>query len=457
MSVKMGTAGLPAFQTLAREDRIARSVSVALVGYGRRGEEVLDALARVQGAHVAAVADIWPWRREVALGRMRALKRRVGAYETLEELLSAEGDKVDAVIVATPDWQHANHTSACLAAGKHVYCEGELAESLQKAREVVLLARKRGLLVQGGHQRRSNPRYIHAFERVCREGGALGRITHAYAQWHRGAEPLRKLAPRFDLPAEKLDALGYPNMSEFMNWEWHSQYGLGVAASLAGQKLDLMRWLWRAEPVSVSALAGCDGLGRGTPDSLMALFTFARQDGELVRGYVQVLHGCSRGGSYEQFMGEHSTLTISEVAACGNAVQPEGTCMNLDSPVKKDVWDSNIQAGRILPLREPPALEGEAKVVVDSRVSPNAPGWPLPIRLDKPAIQPHLENFVAAVRGEVSLNDPAEQAYANLVAVKGVLRSAQAGAPVDFSAMDFRCETGEKQVAAAPIFRAAGT
>ena len=437
MSTKVMTAGLPVVRALAQRERIERNVSLGVVGYGRRGEEILDALARVPGAHVAAVADIWPWRREVAQGRMRALKRPVRAYETLEELLSAEGDKVDAVIVATPDWQHANHVSACLEAGKHVYCEGELAENLQKAREMVLLARRRGLLVQGGHQRRSNPRYIHAFERVCREGGALGRITHAYAQWHRGVAPLRRFAQRLDLPADKLDALGYPNMSEFLNWEWNSKYSLGLVASLAGQKIDLMRWLWHVEPVSVSALAGVDDLGRQTPDSLMALFTFELPQGERVRGYVQILSQCSRGGSYEQFMGEHSALTIAEVEACGNAVQPEEDRLLGVRELRAAVWDPNIKAGRILPRREPPELVQEKEVVVDSRVSPLAPGWPLPIRLNKPPLQPHLENFVAAIRGEVKLSDPAVLAYANLVAVEGALRSARERRTVDFSSADF--------------------
>jgi hypothetical protein len=44
-------------------------------------------------------------------------------YETLDEMLHAEGDKIDAVIVATPDWQHFNHVTACLKANKHVYCD----------------------------------------------------------------------------------------------------------------------------------------------------------------------------------------------------------------------------------------------------------------------------------------------------------------------------------------------
>ena len=42
---------------------------------------------------------------------------------------AAEARSIDAVIVATPDWQHVNHVSACLKANKHVYCDGEICDS----------------------------------------------------------------------------------------------------------------------------------------------------------------------------------------------------------------------------------------------------------------------------------------------------------------------------------------
>jgi predicted dehydrogenase len=434
------TTPLPAFETLAPAAGGAGALSVALAGYGRRGEELLDALACVDGVRVAAVADIWPWRRDMARDRMRALRRDIRTYETLGELLSAEGGRVDAVLVATPDWLHANHLADCLNAGKHVYCEGELADGVEKARAVVTLARGKRLMLQGGHQRRSNPRYIHAFERVCRESQALGRVTHAYAQWHRGQMPLRAVPPRFALSAESLTRHGYDGMEPFLNWEAFRRYGPGSAAARLGQKLDVMRWFWRAEPVSVSALAGHDGCGYETPDSLMALFTFRlAATGECVRGYVQVLSTSGRGSSYEQFMGENAALTIAEVVACGDSVQPEYGRIMQDDAMRAQCWNPHIRAGRILPRRAPPELEQEAaRPVVDTRVSPNAPGWPLPVRLGKPAVQPHLENFAAAVRDGAALADPPEQAFANWVAVEGALRSAAARAPVDFTARDFQ-------------------
>ncbi len=376
----IASVALPVFRTLAREEKIEHSVSVALVGYGQRGEELLCALTHIPGVRIAAVADIWPWRREQALNRMRALRLPLRAYETLDNLLVAESDAVDAVIVATPDWQHANHVTAGLRAGKHVYCEGELADSVGKARDLVRFARETKLLVQGGHQRRSNPRYVHAFETVGQKVKALGRVTHAYAQWHRSMSPFYAVPQRLSISTRVLEANGYASMEQFLNWEWFRRYSEGPVASLAGQKIDLLRWFWRAEPVSVSAVGGNDCYGRENEDAQMALFTFVNADGEPVRAYVQVLNTVSLGGSFEQFMGENAVLTMSENEARGNSVQPEFSLLQ-DRKARTVKWTPHVRSGNILPLKVPPDLnEGECvRTYVDVRASKNAPGWPLPI------------------------------------------------------------------------------
>jgi len=219
---------LPEFGPLVWNGAKEDAVSLALVGYGNRGEELADAIDRLSGVRLVAVADVWPWRLALAEKRRQARGAACRTYRTIGDLLRAEEARVDAVIVATPDWQHADHVSECLRAGKHVYCEGELANSLEKARELVALARGSGCLVQGGHQRRSNPRYRHAVEVVCRRAQGLGRVTHAYAQWHRGAAPFRAVSPRLSMPTQELEALGYKSMEAFLNWEWFSRkkYGL---------------------------------------------------------------------------------------------------------------------------------------------------------------------------------------------------------------------------------------
>ena len=101
----------------------------------------------------------------------------MNVYEDFSDMLAKE-PQLDAVIVATPDWMHAEHTNACLEAGKHVYCEKEMSNTLAGAASMVRTARETGKLLQIGHQRRSNPRYWHAL-RLIEKDKVLGR-HHAY-------------------------------------------------------------------------------------------------------------------------------------------------------------------------------------------------------------------------------------------------------------------------------------
>jgi predicted dehydrogenase len=89
----------------------------------------------------------------------------VNGYEDYREMLDKEKE-LDAVIIATPDFWHAPHTVDCLEAGKHVYCEKEMSNTLEGARRMVAAARETGKLLQIGHQRRSNPRYLHCYEKL---------------------------------------------------------------------------------------------------------------------------------------------------------------------------------------------------------------------------------------------------------------------------------------------------
>src|ERR1043165_5003084 len=93
--------------------------------------------------------------------------------------------EIDAVLVATPDFMHAEHANAALKAGKNVYCEKLMSNTVEGARSMVRTARETKKLLQIGHQRRSNPRYLHARDRIVREAKLLGRITNASGQWNR--------------------------------------------------------------------------------------------------------------------------------------------------------------------------------------------------------------------------------------------------------------------------------
>ncbi|MHC4761863.1 MAG: Gfo/Idh/MocA family protein [Planctomycetota bacterium] len=164
-------------------------INVALLGAGTQGQELLTASMDIPGLRFKAVCDIWTsYNQRMASRRLKTYKQENNTYVDYQEMLDKEKD-LDAVIIATPDFWHAEHTIACLKAGLHVYCEKEMSNTLEGAKRMVQTTKATGKLLQIGHQRRSNPRYIHCYEKLLKEAQILGRITAVNGQWNRAARP----------------------------------------------------------------------------------------------------------------------------------------------------------------------------------------------------------------------------------------------------------------------------
>ena len=161
-------------------------INVALLGAGAQGQVLTDSMLRIPGLRFRAVCDIWTeYNQKRVVNSLKKFKYEVNGYEDYREMLDKEKE-LDAVLVATPDFWHAQHTIDCLKAGKHVYCEKEMSNTLEGARSMVAAQRETGKLLQIGHQRRSNPRYRHCYDKILQEAKMLGRIVTAQSR-----EPLR--------------------------------------------------------------------------------------------------------------------------------------------------------------------------------------------------------------------------------------------------------------------------
>ena len=432
-------AVLPTFNILSQETGTIGpkddQVNVAVIGYGAEGEILTDAAMKIPGVRFTAVCDIWDPRRKLARGRLRALGHTVNVYEDYREMLDKEDKNIDCVIIATPDWMHAEHSVYCMEKGKHVYCEKEMSNRLEKAKEMVLGQRRTGKIFQIGHQRRSNPRYMHAINNVIRKANMLGRVTHAYGQWNRSVAPFLTAHERFNIPTETLQKYGYENMEQFLNWRWFDKYGGGPMVDLGSHQIDLFFWVWDCAPISVTAIGGNDYYNRQMNDNVMAMYEFKTKEGLINRAYYQVLTTSSRGGFYEQFMGEDGSLTISEISARGNAAQRE---VRSGGPDEAD-WAVFAKEGFVIQPRSAVKAAASSNVAVDTRVTVAADGWPLPVDLLKPAHMPHLENFFLAVRRNKPdiLTCPAELAYESAVAVLAANKSVAERKTITFKPEDF--------------------
>jgi predicted dehydrogenase len=105
-------------------------------------------------------------------------------------------------MIATPDFWHAPMTNTCLKAGLHVYCEKMMSNTIDGARSMVQTMRETGKLLQIGHQRRSNPRYLFTLNRLLHEAQFCGRLTAAQAQWNRAVKEDFGWPKKYEMPAE---------------------------------------------------------------------------------------------------------------------------------------------------------------------------------------------------------------------------------------------------------------
>ena len=139
------------------------NVGVGVIGTGVMGSEHARLLRReAPGAHLAGVFD-------ADAARAEAAAAGAAVFSDPRSLIAS--DRIEAVIIASPDATHAELTLACLEAGKPVLCEKPLASSAVEALRVVQaeVALKRRL-IQVGYMRRFDPGY-QEIKRIKDEGG----------------------------------------------------------------------------------------------------------------------------------------------------------------------------------------------------------------------------------------------------------------------------------------------
>lgn len=139
------------------------TLAVGVIGLGVMGAEHLRLLREeTAGVRVTAICDA---------DSERAGQLAQGAVVFADPIALIASDKVEAVVIASPDATHAGLALACLSAGKHALCEKPLATSAADALRVVdaevALGRR---LLQIGYMRRFDPAYVE-MKRIADAGG----------------------------------------------------------------------------------------------------------------------------------------------------------------------------------------------------------------------------------------------------------------------------------------------
>ena len=410
----------------------AETINVALLGAGAQGQVLMDACRNIPGIRFKAVCDIWTAYNQKRVSRMlKAYRHEHNTYVDYKEMLDKEKD-LDAVIVATPDFWHSPHTVACLEAGLNVYCEKEMSNTLEGAKKMLEAAKKSGKLLQIGHQRRSNPRYRHAYDKLITGAKLLGKITTINGQWNRSKAACEDLGfPRnAQIDKATLEKFGFESMQQFRNWRWYKGLGGGPIVDLGSHQIDIYSWFLGANPKAVMASGGIDyWKGHDWYDNVMVIYEYEVDD-RTVRAFYQTITTNSSNGYFETFMGDEGTLVISEAAGRGTVYR--------EVWVPPENWEKWVKMGFIKLPVEPKEEKPAGDAVLDVRESPKPPSYDIPVTMDgKPYHQPHLENFFDAVKGKAKLNCPAEVGYETAVTVLKVNEAVAAGRKLEFKPEDF--------------------
>jgi predicted dehydrogenase len=170
--------------SIARVIGANERINLGLIGGGHRGRFIVEQMAKGSGDHYALVAfgDIWTQRRESYPPEAeKILGIKPKAYADYRQLL--EDADVDAVVIATPDHQHAGQTIDAVRAGKHVYVEKPIIglhidlPELNRLYDVVKASK---MVVQHGTHGASSP-VVRAIRQLIAEGklGKLFRVESA--------------------------------------------------------------------------------------------------------------------------------------------------------------------------------------------------------------------------------------------------------------------------------------
>lgn len=273
------------------------AIKVGLLGSGNRGSNVAELMAKNTPARITAFCDIVD-------SHMAKAARQTGSegaafFKDYRRMLDSD---IDAVIIATPVFLHAEHFEAAVRAGKNIYIEKPASIDVAGCKRIIHAADSadRKLNIAFGFQRRYAPLYRKAKQAV--ESGEIGSIQLAAARFIK-SEGAAAAASRSGKPVSDKEKLE--------RWHAWTQYSGDLIVENNIHSIDVLNWFLDAHPVSAIGAGGTRQPGDGNMrDHNFVAFTYpdgtqGQLSGATIAppGYREVV---------EQFFGEKAMVETSE-------------------------------------------------------------------------------------------------------------------------------------------------
>lgn len=308
-----------------------KKIRIAVIGVNGMGWSNLMAILKNKNVICTALCDV---DENVLNQRVAELdKRNIKVQSYIDYRALLKDKNVDAVIIATPDHWHCLMMVDAVKAGKHVYIEKPIGNSIKECEVMVTAAQKHNAIVQVGQWQRSQQHFEDAMKFL--HGGSLGKVrmvkVWAYLGWKKDVPILPDTAipsgvhyDRWLGPAPKRPF----NRNRFhFNFRWFWDYAGGLMTDWGVHMLDFaLIGMNVSDPRSIMAAGGKFAYPddvEETPDTLTTLYEF---DGFNVQWEhaIGIDQGPYNKGHGVAFIGNNGTLVLNRQ---GWEVLPEGNRM----------------------------------------------------------------------------------------------------------------------------------
>ncbi|MGA1982531.1 MAG: Gfo/Idh/MocA family oxidoreductase [Acidobacteriaceae bacterium] len=428
--VKLGGAALAvaATQTAKSYAKIVGAndrVRVGVVGCGdrMRGGDIpaFLASAKEMNFQIIAVSDIWKMRREDGAAYIGKLTGDTITPVVNNEALYSRGD-IDAVLIATADFQHAQHGIQAVQAGCDAYVEKPTAHTMKDARAFLKAVEGSKQVIAVGTQRRSTPAYIKACEYI--QSGKFGDIVMVEMTWNVN-QPGRWRRPDvvpllkeedtdwkrylLDLPHEPFDARKYLEFRLF--WPYSS----GIPDQWLVHQIDTVHWFTGLpHPRSVVANGGIYQWHdyRTNWDTMTAVFDYGPLDDPKKGFQVQYTSRFSNsaGGTKELYYSNGGMLDMDK-----QTVTPTGGL------TAREAAEMKMQPN-LLPSFS--LMEKVEKVSTDANTATGPRG--------DPQTNANMRNWMECVRSRKTPNASIRAGYSHSIALCMNVAAIQTGQKVTF-------------------------
>ena len=151
-----GLTALASTRVLGAND----TLRVGVIGAGGRMNDLLNAADKAGNYQIAAVCDVYAPRRDAIKERS---KGTAATHTDYRELLQ---QKLDAVIIASPDHWHVRMAADAIASGKDVYLEKPVTHTIEQGAALTRAVRSSKQILQCGMQQRSWSHFRDAIDLI---------------------------------------------------------------------------------------------------------------------------------------------------------------------------------------------------------------------------------------------------------------------------------------------------